>query len=237
MLTGSAADGVYRDSLMDELRTIELAVVEGERQLAEQEALLVDLKKQDRDVSQAELALEMMRETQRQHEHDRQRLLSQLQPKSGFELRSKFLTSRSSGLQTCGVCFRWTRRTCFLRSFGLTFLVPPFSAFRSLPSRCRPMTFGTAADGNSSGICSSVASGSTELMEVTGKRSLFVSVSITGPVPASGMPLLTVTADAWTTALGGGAPNASLYEARPAKPKNRTKPSQTVRITDALHAC
>ena len=80
MLTGSTADGVYRDSLTDELRTSELAVVEGERQLAEQEALLVNLKKQDRDVSQAELALEMMRETQRQHEHDRQRLLSQLQP-------------------------------------------------------------------------------------------------------------------------------------------------------------
>jgi hypothetical protein len=47
MLTGSAADEVYRDSLMDELRRIELAVVEGERQLAEQEALLVNLKKQD----------------------------------------------------------------------------------------------------------------------------------------------------------------------------------------------
>jgi hypothetical protein len=90
MLTGSAADAVYRDSLMDELRTIELAVVEGERQLADkeaQEALLVDLKKQDGDVSQAELALEMMRETQRQHEHDRQRLHHCLccSPKSGFE--------------------------------------------------------------------------------------------------------------------------------------------------------
>jgi hypothetical protein len=80
MLTGSAADGVYRDSLMDELRRIELAVVEGERQLAEQEALLVNLKKQDGDLSQAELILEMMRETQRRNEHDRQRLLSLLQP-------------------------------------------------------------------------------------------------------------------------------------------------------------
>ena len=80
MLTGSAADGVYRDSLMDELRRIELAVVEGERQLAEQEALLVNLKKQDGDVSQAELALEMMREAQQRYEHDRQRLLSLLQP-------------------------------------------------------------------------------------------------------------------------------------------------------------
>ena len=59
MLTGSAADGVYRDSLMDELRRIALAVVEGERQLAE---------------------LEVMRETQQRYEHDRQRLLSLLQP-------------------------------------------------------------------------------------------------------------------------------------------------------------
>ena len=65
---------------MDELRRIELAVVEGERQLAEQEALLVSLKKQDGDVSQAELALEVMRETQQRNEHDRQRLLSLLQP-------------------------------------------------------------------------------------------------------------------------------------------------------------
>ena len=80
MLTGSTADGMYRDSLMDELRRIELAVVEGERQLAEQEALLIDLKKQDRDLSQAELALEMMRETQPRNEHDRQHLLSLSQP-------------------------------------------------------------------------------------------------------------------------------------------------------------
>ena len=79
MLTGSAADGVCRDSLIDELRRIELAV-EGERQLAEQEALLVNLKKQDTDASQAQVALEMMRETQPRHEHDRQRLLSLLQP-------------------------------------------------------------------------------------------------------------------------------------------------------------
>jgi hypothetical protein len=70
MLTGSAPDGVYRDSLMDELRRIELAVVEGERQLAEQEALLVRLKEQDGDVSQAKLALELMRETQQRNEHD-----------------------------------------------------------------------------------------------------------------------------------------------------------------------
>jgi len=59
MLTGSTADGMYRDSLMDELRRIALAVVEGERQLAE---------------------LEVMRETQQRNEHDRQRLLCLLQP-------------------------------------------------------------------------------------------------------------------------------------------------------------
>ena len=80
MLAGSAADGVYRDSLMDELRRIEFAVVEGERKLAEHEALLVSLKKQDGDVSQAGLALEMMRETQPRNEHDRQHLLSLSQP-------------------------------------------------------------------------------------------------------------------------------------------------------------
>ncbi len=67
MLSGSAADGVYRDLLMDERKRIELAVVEGERQLAEQEARR--LKKQDGDVSQAELTLEMMRETQQRNEH------------------------------------------------------------------------------------------------------------------------------------------------------------------------
>ena len=65
---------------MDELRRIELAVVEGERQLAEKEALLVSLKKQDGDVGQAELTREMMRETQQRNERDRQRLLSLLQP-------------------------------------------------------------------------------------------------------------------------------------------------------------
>ena len=80
MLTGSTADGMYRDSLMDELRRIALAVVEGERQLAEKEALLVSLKKQDGDVSLAELTLEVMRETQQRNERDRQRLLSLLQP-------------------------------------------------------------------------------------------------------------------------------------------------------------
>ena len=115
-------------------------------------------------MSQAELTLAMMRETQQRNEHDRQRLLSLLSPKSGrasLALRrlasvlcacpkqtagfnqlvqivaapkSRLSGLTSSGLQACGVGFRWTRRTCFLRSFDLTFLVPPFSTFRSLAS-------------------------------------------------------------------------------------------------------
>src|SRR5687768_12815928 len=53
-----------KDSLLDELRRVELAVVEGERQLAQQEALLVRLKRQNRDFSQAQAELEMMRKNQ-----------------------------------------------------------------------------------------------------------------------------------------------------------------------------
>jgi hypothetical protein len=69
-----------KDSLLDELRRVELAVVEGERQLAQQEALLVRLKRQNRDFSQAQAVLEMMRKNQQSQEQDRQRLLSMLQP-------------------------------------------------------------------------------------------------------------------------------------------------------------
>ena len=72
-------NGMYRDSLLDELRRVELAVVEGERQLAEQEALLVSLKKGNGDLSQAQAVLEMMRENQQLREQDRRRLLSLLQ--------------------------------------------------------------------------------------------------------------------------------------------------------------
>lgn len=51
--------------------------------------------------------------------------------------KSRLSGLTSSRLQACGVGFRWTRRTCFLRSFDLTFLVPPFAAVRSLASGCR----------------------------------------------------------------------------------------------------
>jgi len=80
MGVGQSGDAIYRDSLQDELRRIELAAVDGERKLAEQEALIVSLKKQNLDVSKAEAELEMMRENQRLYEQDRQRLLYQLRP-------------------------------------------------------------------------------------------------------------------------------------------------------------
>ena len=71
---------MHRDALQDELRRLELDVVEGEHQLAEQEALVVTLKRRGEDVSQAESVLEMMRLSQRRREQDRQRLLSLLHP-------------------------------------------------------------------------------------------------------------------------------------------------------------
>jgi hypothetical protein len=66
------------------LRIVGLAagvdVVEGERQLAEQEALLVALKREGKDVSKVKAALDQMREDHRLRQQDRERLLSRLQP-------------------------------------------------------------------------------------------------------------------------------------------------------------
>jgi hypothetical protein len=64
----------------DELRQIERDVVEGERQLAKQEALIVELKRQRQETTKAEAELERMRADQRLRELDRQRLLLRLQP-------------------------------------------------------------------------------------------------------------------------------------------------------------
>jgi len=78
---GVAESGaMHRDGLQDELRRLELDVVEGERQLAEQEAGVVTLKRRGEDVSKVESVLEMMRLSQRHREQDRQRLLSLLHP-------------------------------------------------------------------------------------------------------------------------------------------------------------
>jgi len=71
---------MHREAIMAELSRVERDVVEGERQLAEQEALLVDLKRQNLDQREARAVLEMMRENQLRRDQDRQRLLSLLQP-------------------------------------------------------------------------------------------------------------------------------------------------------------
>lgn len=72
--------GMNNQALYDELIRIEGEVMQGELQLAEQEALLVALQRQKEDTSKAREQLEMMRTTQRVREQDRQRLLSLLQP-------------------------------------------------------------------------------------------------------------------------------------------------------------
>ncbi|MDI3567205.1 hypothetical protein [Bradyrhizobium sp. Arg816] len=64
----------------DKLRQIERDVVEGERQLAKQEALIVELKRQRQETTKAGAELERMRADQRLRELDRQCLLSRLQP-------------------------------------------------------------------------------------------------------------------------------------------------------------
>lgn len=71
-----------RDALLDELRKIEHEVVESERQLAEQEAMLVELShggERGMEVEAAREILELMREHQRKRQQDRLRLLSLLQ--------------------------------------------------------------------------------------------------------------------------------------------------------------
>jgi hypothetical protein len=68
---------------MAELSRVERDVVEGERQLAEQEALLVDLKRQNLDQREAWAVLEMMRENQLRRDQDRQRLLCCLSEQRG----------------------------------------------------------------------------------------------------------------------------------------------------------
>ena len=71
---------MYNDAILDELRQVERDVAEGERRLADQEALLVSLKRQNDDHREAQAVLDMLRENQRQRDQDRQRLLSLLQP-------------------------------------------------------------------------------------------------------------------------------------------------------------
>jgi len=64
---------------MEVLSRLEREVVEAEEQLARQEALVVDLQRQNQDLTKARAVLEVMRENQQHRDQDRQRLLSLLQ--------------------------------------------------------------------------------------------------------------------------------------------------------------
>jgi hypothetical protein len=68
-----------RTSIYDELSRVERDVVAGERRLAEQERLIVDMRREGQNSLNAELELETLRENQRARDRDRQRLLSRLQ--------------------------------------------------------------------------------------------------------------------------------------------------------------
>jgi hypothetical protein len=68
-----------RDTIVDELRRLEGEVVEAERELAEQEALLVRLKRERHGVSRVASVLSLMREQQQSRQQDRLRLLALLQ--------------------------------------------------------------------------------------------------------------------------------------------------------------
>ena len=69
-----------RTSIYDQLSRVESDVVAGERQLAEQERLVLELKREGQNTASAEAELQRLREFQRLREQDRQRLLSLLQP-------------------------------------------------------------------------------------------------------------------------------------------------------------
>jgi hypothetical protein len=77
---GCSGEVMHREAIMAELSRVERDVVVAERQLAQQEALLIALKRQNQDLSKARAVLEMMRENQRRRDQDRQRLLCLLQP-------------------------------------------------------------------------------------------------------------------------------------------------------------
>jgi len=67
-----------RDTISDELRRLEGEIVKAERRLAEQEALLLKLKREGEDVSAVSDGLNLMREQQQSRQQDRLRLLALL---------------------------------------------------------------------------------------------------------------------------------------------------------------
>jgi len=66
------------DAVCDELRRLEGEVVEGERQLAEQEKLVVELKRSHQDATSAGAELDRMWKDQHRRQQDRLHLLSML---------------------------------------------------------------------------------------------------------------------------------------------------------------
>jgi hypothetical protein len=68
-----------RDTIFDELRRLEGEIVKAERRLAEQEALLLKLKRKGEDGSAVSDGLNLMREQQQSRQQDRLRLLALLQ--------------------------------------------------------------------------------------------------------------------------------------------------------------
>lgn len=79
VLTLGRAKPVNKDFLFDELRRLEKSVVQGERQLAEQEALLIFLTKHNQDLTEVEANLKLLRAKQQDLQQDRSHLLSMLQ--------------------------------------------------------------------------------------------------------------------------------------------------------------
>jgi hypothetical protein len=71
---------MHKDAILDELARVERDVVEAEKQLAEQEALLVALTREKEDTSRAGRVLDLMRDAQQRRQAERERLLSLLQP-------------------------------------------------------------------------------------------------------------------------------------------------------------
>jgi len=67
-----------RDAICDELQRLEGEVVEGERLLAEQEKLVIELKRNRRDATDAGAELEGMWQNQHRRQQDRLQLLSLL---------------------------------------------------------------------------------------------------------------------------------------------------------------
>jgi hypothetical protein len=70
---------VNREVIFDELRRLEAEVIQAERELAQQEALLTKLKRECGDVSGLQSTLDLMREQQQSRQQDRLHLLALLQ--------------------------------------------------------------------------------------------------------------------------------------------------------------